>query len=97
MIICYDGEYNYMGAVFRITVRTSLNEVCEYLKGIINKGYEYALNELKKHGKCLVLSEYPLKIITEDNSIEVVLEPRNFIAQIFWGEAVKRVKSLCTQ
>lgn len=94
-MLCINTEYNYLGAVVRITVETISEEICNEVKSLSSKGYEDFTELLKKHKGCKIISENPLKIISGDETIVSVLEPVNFIAKAFWGEAIKRIKSEC--
>lgn len=96
MFVCIDGEYSYMGALFRTRMQTASEEICNNIMKAYEKGYENLIKTLKGYGKCIVLSEQPIKMVTTDNSIEIILEPKNFVAQMFWGEVVRRIKALCS-
>lgn len=85
-----------MGALFKVRMHTVSEEICNDIMRAYEKGYEYLIKTLKGYGKCTILSEQPIKLITVDNSIELILEPKNFVAQMFWGEVVKRIKALCS-
>jgi len=94
-LICTDTEYSYMGAVIRVVVESPSKEICNEVEEASSKGYEGVVDLFKRHGGCKIVSELPLKILSSDENIIVVLEPINFIAKAFWGEAVKKIKSMC--
>ncbi|MEM1644331.1 MAG: hypothetical protein QXL96_00435 [Ignisphaera sp.] len=95
MFVCLDGEYSYMGALFKVQMRTVSEEICNNIMKAYEKGYEHLIKTFKGYGKCIILLEQPIKLITVDNSIELILKPKNFVAQMLWGEVVKRIKALC--
>ena len=93
-LLCVDTEYRYMGAVVRVLVNTLSMDVCNEVKELFGKSYETALEYAKKSG-CIIVSEQPLVIRSGDNAVEIVLEPKNALAKMFWSEAVRRMKSYC--
>lgn len=95
MILCLNTDYNYMGASISVVMYTSSSDVCEEVKRVISRGYEAAMEAIMRHGGCEIKSEQPLKIVSKDGFVEVILEPKNFVAKMFWREAVNRVREVC--
>lgn len=94
-MLCIDSEYSYMGALVRIAMYATSNNICEEIKQSIAKGYEGFINIFRSHGGCVLVSEDPLKIASKDGNIETILEPRNYLAKMFWREAINRFKTYC--
>lgn len=93
-MLCIDNEYTYMGATVRTIIYTTSTDICEEVKQVFSKGYEAAMDSIKRYG-CIIESEQPLKITSRDRGIEIVIEPKNFLAKMFWREAINKIKSLC--
>lgn len=95
-MLCIEGDYTYMGAVVRFVIYAESEDLCDKIKQTYAKDHENALNMLKSSGGCVIESENPLKIATKDKSVEIILEPKNMLAKMFWSEALRRIKSYCT-
>lgn len=92
-MLCIDRVIDYSGALIKVVVNTSTSSLCQEILG-----YNDILNVIdivKKHGGCKLVSENPIKIVSGDGEIEVVVEPANFLAKMFWGMAIDRVKEVC--
>jgi hypothetical protein len=48
------------------------------------------------HGGCRILSENPIKVVSGDGRIRVTVEPANFIAKMFWGTVVEKIREICS-
>lgn len=94
-MLCIEGDYTYMGAVVRYAIYVDSEDLCNNIKQTYIKDHENALNMLKSSGGCVIKSENPLRIVIKDRSMEVVLEPKNMIAKMFWSEAIRRVRDYC--
>lgn len=92
-MICIDKIINYSGALIKVTVNTANDMICGEILG--HSDILKALEVVEKHGGCRLVSENPIKIVSGDGGIEIVVEPANFFAKMFWGMAVDKVKESC--
>ena len=95
-MICLDREVNYRGAAFKIVIETASEIICKEILGILERGeFSKALELIKSHGGCKLLSENPLKIMSGDGQIRLNLEPINFLAKMSWEIVVDKAKEYC--
>jgi len=94
---CLERDYSRAGAKVHIVVDTSSSSICSEVHSSISRGIDGIMAFLRSHGGCYVISEKPLIVKSGDESVTVTVSPKNFIANLFWHEAVNRVKSVCTE
>jgi hypothetical protein len=95
-VICIDEVVSYRGAKARVLVETSDNSTCkEVLEVWRRRDISRALEVVRSHGGCRLVSENPLQVVSRDGKVRVTLEPMNFLARAFWGTLVERVREYC--
>ncbi len=92
-MVCIDKVISYSGALIKIIVTTASESICEEL--LKYSDVLKALEVIERHGGCQLVSENPIKMVSRDGAIEIVLEPANFFAKMYWGVAVDKVKEVC--
>ena len=101
-MICVDKVIKYRGNLFiRVVIELLSNDVlCEEFLEALKQGDDSKFLDkvsdlVKMHGGCRILSETPIKIVSGDGKIGMVLEPANFFTKAYWEMAVERAREVC--
>lgn len=94
-MMCVSREVEYSGAKAKVTIHASTRDLCNDIMRAIGGGVGAVMEFIRSHGGCYITSENPLVVRSRDGKVEVVIEPANFIARLFWGEAIERVREIC--
>lgn len=95
-MICIDREFSYRGASVRVIVETSNSTICRVILEILECRDFKALELIRTHGGCKILSENPLRVISRDEQIALTLKPVNFLARLSWGMVINEARKHCT-
>jgi len=95
-MICIDlPYYNIAGRAIKITINTLSNELCEKIKQVILSSRPRDVSEIiKSLGGCVIESENPLKITSDDKSLEIVVEPASLFSKMYWSDVARRVRDI---
>jgi len=95
-MLCVDlPYYNLGGRAIKITINTLSSDLCEKIKQVISSSRPRDINEIIKGlGGCIIESENPLKIISSDKSLEIVVEPASMFSKMYWGDVARRVREV---
>lgn len=93
-MICLDRITMFRGVAVKVVISTLLDEVCEKIKQASVIRFDNIKELIKSFGGCILVSERPLKIVSRDKNLEVVVEPGSFLTRIYWDDVVKKVRNV---
>jgi len=93
-LICLDRITMFRGVAVKVVISTLLDEVCEKIKLASVIRFDNIKELIKTLGGCILESEYPLKIVSKDKNLEVVVEPGSFLTKIYWDDVAKKIKNV---
>lgn len=97
-MICLDRVVMFRGIAVKVAVSALRNEVCENIKQASAFRFDNIKELIKGSGGCYIESEYPLKIVSKDKNLEIIVEPGSFLTKIYWDDVAKKVKNvLCEE